>query len=115
MIPGSEIPKWFSHQSVGNRVNQQVTHPNKNVNIQLPSGSSNMWAGMVVSAVFSFPNFNQNDIGDFLRCRILIDKHDGSDFYIGYCPSLVKIKSCHLWISYLPSQMFNENERTVLG
>ena len=68
---------------VGNIVNAQVTHPNKNVNIQLPSGSSNMWAGIVVSAVFSFPNFNQNDIGDFLRCRILIDKHDGSDFYIG--------------------------------
>ena len=54
-------------------------------------------------------------LGIFFRCRILINKHNGSDFYVGFCPGLVKIKSCHLWFSYIPSQMFNENDRTVLG
>ena len=33
VIPGSEIPKWFSHQKAGAIVNAQVTHPNKNLNI----------------------------------------------------------------------------------
>ena len=70
---------------------------------------------MTMCAVFSFPNFNQYGIGDFFKCHILINKHDGSDFYVGFCPSFVQIKSRHLWFSYIPSQMFNENKRTVLG
>ena len=54
-------------------------------------------------------------LGIFFRCLILINKHNGSGFYVGLCPSLVQIKSHHLWFSYIPSQVFNENDRTVLG
>ena len=47
IIPGSEILRWFSHQSVGAIVNAQVTHPNKNV--------LSKWIGIDVCVVFFRP------------------------------------------------------------
>ena len=63
----------------------------------------------------SSPNIYLYDFGHFLTCHILINEHEGSHFYLGYCPKWVQIKSCHLWMSYIPSKMFSENERAVLG
>ncbi|KAK4570852.1 hypothetical protein RGQ29_029635 [Quercus rubra] len=115
VFPGSEIPKWFKHQSGGNVVNAQVTHPNTNVNIQVPSRSSNKWIGIALCIVFSCPYSYASELPDFLRCHILINKHEGSYFNLGICARLDGSKSRHLWMSYIPSQMFNENERAVLS
>ena len=103
VIPGSEIPKWFRHQSVGNIVNAQVTHWNEN-----------KWIGIAVCAM-SCPSFYLYDFGRSLRCHILINEHEGLHLFVGCCPRFVQIKSHHLWMCYLPYQMFNENERVVLG
>nr|POF00248.1 tmv resistance protein n [Quercus suber] len=65
-IPGSEIPKWFSHQNVGDIVTAKVTHPYKNETIQVPSRSSNMWIGIAVCVDFSSPNSLLSDKGEFL-------------------------------------------------
>ena len=46
VIPGSEIPKWFTHQSVGDIVSAQVSHQNEN-----------KWIGIDVCAVYAIPQF----------------------------------------------------------
>ena len=79
MIPGSEIPKWFTHQSVGDTVSAQVTHHNEN-----------KWIGIAVCVV-PWPNF-----GSLLDCEILSKEHRVSHFHVGDCPRSVKIKSNHL-------------------
>nr|XP_023920434.1 TMV resistance protein N-like [Quercus suber] len=91
VIPESEIPQWFSHQSVGNIVNAQVC------------------------AVFSCRNVHLSNMALFLRCHILINKRENSKFHVGICPRSVQIKSRHLWMSYIPSQLFSENGRAVLS
>ena len=48
-------------------------------------------------------------------CEILSNEHYVSHFYVGYCPRFVKIKLDLLWMSYIPSQAFSENEKVVLG
>ncbi|XP_050254268.1 TMV resistance protein N-like [Quercus robur] len=100
VILGSEIPKWFTHQSEGDTVSAQVTHQNEN-----------KWIGIVVCVV-PMPCLNCESL---LHCVILSNEHRVSQFYIGYCPRFVKIKLDHLWSSYIPSQAFSENERAVLG
>ena len=81
VIPGSEIPKWFSHQKAGAIVNAQVTHPNKNLNIQVPSHSCNKWIGMAVCTVINYPNFHPNNYvfsNHLIFCNILVNKHEGA-------------------------------------
>ena len=63
-IPGSEISKWFSHQSVGNIVNAQVTH-------------SKEWMGMAVCSILSFHDLHPNSLC-CLDCYIEVNKHEGA-------------------------------------
>ncbi|XP_050254802.1 disease resistance protein Roq1-like [Quercus robur] len=62
LIPGSEVSKWFNHQSVGNIVNAQVTH-------------SKEWMGMAVCSVLSFHDLHPNSLCCF-DCYIEVNKHE---------------------------------------
>ncbi|KAL4594474.1 hypothetical protein ACB092_12G023500 [Castanea dentata] len=99
MIPGCEIPKWFTHQSVGDTVSAQVTHPNKN-----------KWIGIAMCAVpLAYPGFWM-----YLKCEILVNGHFVQRYALDCAPRSVKIKSDHLWMTYIPHHTFGEDEREVL-
>ena len=119
VIPGSEIPSWFSHQSMGTTVNARVTHLNKNVNIQVPSCLCNKWIGLAGCAVFSGPNLRPNNHDSsgclFLIWDILVNNRKGAWLAELFSNTFVQIKSDHLWLFYLPPRIFNENERAVLS
>ena len=85
VIPGSEILKWFTHQSVGDTISTQVTHHNEN-----------KWIGIAMCVV-PCPNF-----GSLLDCEILSNEHRVLLIYVGYSLRPVKIKSDHLWMYYIP-------------
>ena len=60
VIPVSEIPKWFTHQSEGDTVSAQVTHQNEN-----------KWIGIVVCAV----PMSCLNCESLLHCVILSNEH----------------------------------------
>ncbi|KAL4594467.1 hypothetical protein ACB092_12G023200 [Castanea dentata] len=96
VIPGCEIPKWFTHQSVGHTVSAQITHRNEN-----------KWIGIAMcmrrhylSTLFT------------LVCRIQFNEHYDYLRYIGFPPE--SVKSDHLWMSYIPYQAIGKHARAVL-
>ena len=97
LIPGSEIPKWFSHQSVGASINLQVP---------LEGCNNNNWEGIVVCPVFVLRHHFPFPKTIALRCRF---KSNGNPFHgacIGFSKQeFGKIESSHLWINYLPSSL----------
>ena len=95
-------------------MNAQVTHPNKNLNIQVPAHLCNKWIGMTVCAVFNCPNLHPNNyvLSDHLLfCNIIVNKHEGATIVDFFSTKFVQIKSHHLWMFYLPPQKLYENER----
>ncbi|XP_075649601.1 TMV resistance protein N-like [Castanea sativa] len=101
LIPGSEILKWFSHQSVGNIVNAQVTH-------------SKEWMGMAVCFVLSFRDLHPNSLCCF-DCYIEVNKHEGARESAYFVNTFGHIDSLHLWMLYFPSHCFYENARAALS
>nr|XP_023927329.1 uncharacterized protein LOC112038711 [Quercus suber]POE92028.1 hypothetical protein CFP56_27682 [Quercus suber] len=96
IIPGSEIPKWFSHQSKGTSLNLQ--------------GSSDI-TGIAVCVVFIIYPHPSIDVppSNFYRATHIIypsfsvNGSRSSDFLgIGLSEQFGKIDSCHLWIKYFP-------------
>ncbi|XP_023879249.1 disease resistance protein RUN1 [Quercus suber] len=96
IIPGSEIPKWFSHQSEGTSLN-------------LPGPSD--YTGIAVCVVFEIrphlslhqppPEFYKATHWIFIYCfdeEFQIIK----DFRVGLSEQFGKIDSCHLWMTYAP-------------
>jgi hypothetical protein len=94
IIPGSEIPKWFSHQSVGASLNLQVP---------LEGCNNNNWEGIVVCPVFVLRQHNPfvEDIN--LRCRFKSNGNQFESVGIVFSKDFGKIESYHLWITYYPS------------
>ncbi|XP_065627379.1 disease resistance protein RPV1 isoform X2 [Quercus suber] len=87
VIPGSEIPKWFSDKNMGD-----------SVNLQVPSDLGNKLTGIAVCAVYHL--LHQFHIEDFVCwCSVggigrLCCKFSGV---------FGKIESYQLWLGYLPS------------
>ncbi|XP_068322793.1 TMV resistance protein N-like isoform X1 [Pyrus communis] len=92
VLPGSEIPKWFSNQSVGN-----------SVNVKLPPPSCTDWLGIAFCLVFQDPNQNLAN----------------QPAYIGHVIELLNnnlrhntgsLLSEHLWVFYLPRKYCHEEQ-----
>ena len=85
VIPGSEIPKWFSHQNVGG-----------SVNLQVPSDLfRNKLMGIVVCAVLEI---GKHDLG-FLWCRV----NGSAGTRIPFSEEFDKTKSYQLILHYFSS------------
>jgi hypothetical protein len=93
VIPGSEIPEWFSHQSVGAKVYMKV-----------PSHLYNDCIGMAVCAVYCHMNWN----GCILFWSLIVK---GNQKNLGQLPSYIDIQKKlldHLWLIYVTPEIFNE-------
>ena len=96
IIPGSEIPKWCSHQSKGT-----------SLNLQGPSDIIGI-AVCVVFIIYPHPSIHVPP-SDFYRVThtifpsCYVDGTRSSGFAgIGLSEQFGKIDSCHLWIAYFP-------------
>ena len=101
LIPGSEISKWFSHQSVGNIVNAQVTH-------------SKEWMGMAMCSILSFHDLHPNSLCCF-DCYIEVNKQEGARESAYFVNTFGHMDSLHLWMLYFPTHCFYENVKAVLS
>ena len=111
IIPGSKIPKWFSHHSEG-----------ASLNLQVPSLLCNKLMGIILCVVFALREHHPLDLIDsanwgFLRithqltCSFKVNGYDKPNKK-EYCFSeqYGKIELNHLWVSYVPPPYFNQVE-----
>ncbi|XP_048436904.1 TMV resistance protein N-like [Pyrus x bretschneideri] len=97
VIPGSEIPKWFNNQSVGD-----------SINVELPPPSCTNWLGIAFCIVLQYQDPLQNvELPHYFRFRIHCSVELVSPEKLGpeyrwttlLLPSLV---SKNLWLFYFP-------------
>nr|XP_023919224.1 TMV resistance protein N-like [Quercus suber] len=108
IIPGSEIPKWFRHQSVGTSVNLQVP--------------SDKLKGVAVCAVFvlrqhhplhQLPSGDENDLGYIfthrLQCYLKANGYESKSIShrFHFSEQFGKIESYHLYLGYVPYASFD--------
>ena len=103
VIPGSVIPKWFSHRSMGAKVN---------IRVETSSHLCDEWMGIAVCVVFSCPPHRHIDEDDEycnceITCRLIVNE---KDMYatIGHI-SMVGL-SDHMWLFYLLPQYYVKEE-----
>ncbi|KAL0010740.1 hypothetical protein SO802_005848, partial [Lithocarpus litseifolius] len=93
VIPGSEVPDWFRHQSVG-----------ASINLEVPSNLFKQFRGIALCAVFG-PNHLTN--GPWLACHF---KANGKDFSSGpgvrFSKEFETVESDHRWFIYLLPNYF---------
>ncbi|GMY39807.1 TMV resistance protein N-like [Fagus crenata] len=85
VIPGSEIPEWFSHQSMG---------PEVNIKLHYSHLCSNDVMGFAVCAVFCSDGISYKDIN---WCFIV----NGKEIVIGSRVDITTIASDHILLSYI--------------
>nr|XP_023891876.1 disease resistance protein TAO1-like [Quercus suber] len=97
IIPGSVIPKWFRHLSMG-----------AEVNIKKPSSylCSNEWLGIAICAVFcSLPHLQKGHCSLF--CQLIVN---GNKLNSSPQIELEVGSSENVWLLYLLNQYYNELE-----
>ena len=94
IIPGSEIPKWFTHQNIGAKVN-----------IKEPSHLCNEWMGIAVCAIFCSQH-SQRKFGGPIQCWLTANGRHIS-FVQGY--QHIDVLSDHILLLYLLPQFFTED------
>ena len=87
LIPGSEIPKWFSHQSEGT-----------SLNLQGPSD----FMGMAMCAVFVLRQHRSPQYHHIYFYCDVIGTKISENLNIGFSEEFGKIDSYHLWMKYFP-------------
>jgi hypothetical protein len=97
VIPGSEIPKWFSHQSVGASMNLQVP---------LEGCNNNKWEGIVVCSVFLLHQHNSFAKNSGLGYMFKYNGNECNGVRICFAHEFGKIESYHLWMTYHSSSSF---------
>ncbi|RXH86811.1 hypothetical protein DVH24_022084 [Malus domestica] len=86
VIPGSEIPGWFSNQSVGH-----------SVNVDLPPPSCTDWLGIAFCVVFQEPKQNLANPPAPPHCDVFNTVIDFCGFRVTY--TIGSLMSEHLWMS----------------
>lgn len=99
VVPGNEIPEWFSHQSLWLSKNYYSSET-----IQLPPGFiDSKWMGFVVFAIFAIKDRDTSSFYDLdLACSIKIMNHKWEHELDSRCLSMVHhLESDHTWLFYL--------------
>ena len=104
VIPGSVIPKWFSHQSIGVEVN---------IKVETSSHLCDEWMGIAVCIVFSCvqDHWIDNCYDNDLTCRLIVNGEEMNDT-IG--PLSIVALSDHMWLFYWLPQYFIEEDIKLL-
>ena len=102
VIPGIEIPEWFTHLSMGDEAN-----------IKEPSNLCNEWMGIALCVVFcSHPHHqidNQNG-----RLSFRLTANGNGNLTAPGISSIPYVLSDHLWLLYLSPSFYRETERKLL-